>query len=244
LNLRLLTLTPAAAMLAATMAFGQSPFPSVSGQQPAAPSQFPSVSGQQPAPQQRAPSAFPSVSGGQSAPAAKSAFPSVSGGGSQAAAPSMMSPAIGMPGAGMGGGFGAPQQSQQPPCYDEFMKLRGEVEKRGKALQAAGNRKAPPAEACKLIGNLVEADQKMLSYVSTNAKSCGMPPDIEKNLRKNHSGYVELRTRVCDAAANANQAPRGPSFSDVLGSPSLPEVNASRSGGSTFDTLNGNVLAR
>lgn len=158
-----------------------------------------------------------------------------------------MSPAVGIPGAGMGGGFGAPQQAQQePPCYDEFMKLRGEVEKRGKALQAAGNRKAPPAEACKLIRNLVEADQKMLSYVSTNAKSCGMPPDIEKNLRKNHSGYVELRTRVCDAAANAAAAgPRGPSFSDVLGSPSLPEANASRrSGGSTFDTLNGNVLAR
>lgn len=247
MNLRLLTLTSAAAMLAATMAFGQSPFPSVSQQ----PGQFPSVSGQQPAaqqpaPQQRAPSAFPSVSGGQSAPAAKSAFPSVNGGGSQAAAPSMMSPAVGMPGAGIGGGFGAPQQAQQaPPCYDEFMTLRGEVEKRGKALQAAGNRKAPPAEACKLIGSLVEADQKMVSFVATNAKSCGMPEDLEKNLRKNHNGYVELRTRVCNAAANANQAPRGPSFSDVLGSPSLPEASGSRpSGGSTFDTLSGNVLAR
>jgi hypothetical protein len=38
--------------------------------------------------------------------------------------------------------------------------------------------------------------------------------------------------------------PAGPSLSEVLGSGSAPEANAGKKGGSTFDTLNGNVLTR
>ena len=38
--------------------------------------------------------------------------------------------------------------------------------------------------------------------------------------------------------------PTGPSLSEVLGSGSAPEANAGKKGGSTFDTLNGNVLTR
>jgi hypothetical protein len=43
----------------------------------------------------------------------------------------------------------------------------------------------------------------------------------------------------------ANQKPAGPSLSDVLGtSTALPEAQTAKKGGSTFDTLNGNVLTR
>jgi hypothetical protein len=35
-----------------------------------------------------------------------------------------------------------------------------------------------------------------------------------------------------------------PSLSEALGSISAPEAQATKKGGSTFDTLNGNVLAR
>ena len=39
--------------------------------------------------------------------------------------------------------------------------------------------------------------------------------------------------------------PAGPTLSDVLGSSAaLPEATPTKKGGSTFDTLNGNVLAR
>jgi len=42
-----------------------------------------------------------------------------------------------------------------------------------------------------------------------------------------------------------NRAPAGPSLSEVLGSSTAaPEATATKKGGSTFDTLNGNVLAR
>jgi len=41
------------------------------------------------------------------------------------------------------------------------------------------------------------------------------------------------------------RGPAGPSLSEVLGSSAaLPEATAEKKRGSTFDTLNGNVLAR
>jgi hypothetical protein len=238
LNIRFLSLTSAMALLAVTAAYGQSPFPSVSGQpQQQQPSAFPPVSGGTTQPP-RQPTAFPSVGGGT----APSAFPSVSG--APSAAPVPMSPA--MPGGfGAPGGFSAPQQ-QEAPCMADFVKLRGETERRGKLIQAASKRKAPPDEACKLLTNFVEADQKMLKFVETNAKSCGIPPAIPAEMKKNHTSVQQLRSRVCAAAqAGAQQRPQGPSFSDVLGTSSLPEATTTtRSGGSTFDTLSGNALAR
>ena len=41
------------------------------------------------------------------------------------------------------------------------------------------------------------------------------------------------------------RGPAGPSLSEVLGSATaVPEATTAKKGGSTFDTLNGNVLAR
>lgn len=250
MNLRLLSLTSAAALLAATMAFGQnSPFPSVSGQQPAT-SPFPSVSGQQqrssPFPSvsgQQQPSTFPSVSGGTQAvaPPGGSAFPSVSGGPASAPATPMLAPGMGM---GMPG-FGGPQAGQEPPCMADFVKLRSETERRGKAVKAASDRQVPPGDACKLLTNFVEADRRMLRFVEANSASCGIPPEIGKSMRTNHASAEQVRKNVCAAAQAQQRGPQGPSFSDVLGAPSLPDASATnRAGGSTFDTLNGNVLAR
>jgi len=56
-----------------------------------------------------------------------------------------------------------------------------------------------------------------------------------------------MMRQVCTAAQQVQQrGPAGPSLSDVLGSSAaLPEATAAKkSGGSTFDTLNGNVLTR
>jgi hypothetical protein len=51
--------------------------------------------------------------------------------------------------------------------------------------------------------------------------------------------------KVCGMAQAQQRGPAGPSLSEVLGSSAaLPEATATKKGGSTFDTLNGNVLAR
>ena len=54
-----------------------------------------------------------------------------------------------------------------------------------------------------------------------------------------------MQTQVCNVAQQAQaRGPAGPSLSEVLGSAALPEAQAVKKGGSTFDTLNGNVLQR
>ena len=67
----------------------------------------------------------------------------------------------------------APPQ-QEPPCVQEFMKLRTEAEKKATAIRAAGERKAPPREACQLFTGFVAAQTKMLKYAETNGVWCGI----------------------------------------------------------------------
>jgi hypothetical protein len=196
--------------------------------------------------------AFPAPLPNQSAaPAGASPFPPVNG----APAASVGSfPAAGAPPVS-GGAFGAPQGGPAmagPPggdaCMKDFMVLRQEAEKRGNAIKAAGERHAPPEEACKLIGNFTQSEIKMIKYVETKSQTCGIPPQVADQLKAGHKNTMAMQQKVCAVAQQQQQrGPAGPSLSEVLGSSSaLPEANASakRSGGSTFDTLNGNVLSR
>ena len=125
------------------------------------------------------------------------------------------------------------------------MPLREEAEKRGKLIKAASDRHAPPAEACKLIGNFAQSEVKMIKYVESHAAKCGIPPQIADQLKNGHKGTEAMQQKVCGVAEQMQQkGPAGPSLSDVLGSATaLPEVAVSKKG-STFDTLNGNALAR
>ena len=127
-----------------------------------------------------------------------------------------------------------------------FVPLREEAEKRGKLIKAASERRAPPDEACKLIKSFGQAEIKMISYVETNSAKCGIPPQIADQLKNGHKNTDKMLKQVCAAAQQAQQrGPAGPSLSEVLGSSAaLPEATATRKGGSTFDTLNGNVLTR
>jgi hypothetical protein len=178
-----------------------------------------------------------------------SPFPPVNGAAPRAGAPSSSFPAAGAapitgsaferPPAPQGGG--SPDQ-----CMKQFMPLREEAEKRGKLIKAASDRHAPPDEACKLISNFGQAETNMIKYVEKHSSDCGIPPQIADQLKTGHKNTEALRAKVCSVAQQVQQrGPAGPSLSEVLGSSaSVPEATASRKGGSTFDTLNGNVLAR
>lgn len=126
-----------------------------------------------------------------------------------------------------------------------FVPLREDAEKRGKLIKAAGERHAPPDEACKLIGSFSQAEVKMIKYVESHAAKCGIPPQIADQLKSGHKNTESMQKKVCQVAQQQQRGPAGPSLSEVLGSSAaLPEVTAEKKGGSTFDTLNGNVLAR
>jgi len=140
-----------------------------------------------------------------------------------------------------------PTQAGGPPdkCMKEFLPLREDAEKRGKLIKAASDRHAPPEEACKLIGSFGQAELKMVKFVEANAAKCGIPPQVPEQLRSGHKNTEIMLKKVCDAAQNQQRGPAGPTLSEVLGSSAaLPEATPTKKGGSTFDTLNGNVLTR
>jgi hypothetical protein len=182
--------------------------------------------------------AFPPVNG---------AAPSASVGTSSSAFPSAgAAPVMGGGGAGFGPPPAAgPSQAAGEACMKEFMPLREEAEKRGKMIKAASDRHAGPDEACKLIKNYSQAEVKMLNYVQSHQAKCGIPPQIGDQLKAGHKNTEALEVKVCNVAQQMQQrGPAGPSLSEVLGSATaVPEVTAAKKGGSTFDTLNGNVLA-
>jgi hypothetical protein len=202
---------------------------------------------------------FPAPLPGQAAPAASPpandpAFPPVNGAAPTASigAPAAASP---FPSAGVApvmggaGGFGAPRPGAGGPpeaCMKAFQPLREDAEKKGKMIKAASDRHASPDEACKLIGNYAAAEVKMITYVEKNAEKCGIPASIGEQLKAGHKGTEALKIKVCNVATQMKSAgPAGPTLSDVLGtSTATPEATAAKKGGSTFDTLNGNVLTR
>jgi hypothetical protein len=184
--------------------------------------------------------AFPPVNG--AAPAASIGAAPASPFPSAGAAPIAGNPASFAPAPPSQGGGGAQAQT----CMNGFIPLREDAEKKGKLIKAAGDRKAGPDEACKLIKNYSVAELKMIKYVETNATKCNIPPQVADQLKAGHKNTEGLEQRVCGVAEQMQKrGPMGPSLSEVLGSAtSVPEATASRKGGSTFDTLNGNVLQR
>lgn len=218
-----------------------SPFPPVnqsgtaSAPRPASASPFPPVNA---APAQRA-----------AAPASPFPDPPTS---RPAASPGVFSQGAAPLGGGLaGGGFAAAPQdggggtAEQEECMEKFAPLRQDAERRAKLIQAASERRAPPKEACALIKGYVQAEARLVNYVTTKQTACGIPSDIPKQLKANQARSQQMLKTVCTAAAQPQGGPAAaPTLSEVLGSPSAaPEIRTVR-GGSTFDTINGNVLAR
>jgi hypothetical protein len=183
---------------------------------------------------------------GQAAAPAASPFPPVNA--APAAAPSAF-PATGatpVTGSAFERGPAPPTAGPSENCMKGFIPLREEAEKRGKLIKAASDRKAPPDEACKLITTFGQAEVKMIKYIEANASKCGIPQQIADQLKAGHKNTETMQQKVCGFAQQAAQrGPAGPSLSEVLGSSAaVPEAQPRPKGGSTFDTLNGNVLAR
>ena len=121
--------------------------------------------------------------------------------------------------------------------------MRDETGKHGQALQAAGKKKVPPDQLCKLFKAFIAAEGKMLKGLEEHRAACGVPPEVIKQVQAGHSKANQMGKQVCDAAAQGPR-PSGPSLSEVLGAaPIVPDSSATKRG-QTFDTLSGSPLAR
>ena len=145
-----------------------------------------------------------------------------------------------------------PAPAQQPDaferanCEKNFLELRGEVEKRGKAIEAAGKRKADAKEACGLLRNFAAAESRMIKYLKEKQSICGIPDQLVEQASAAHSKSLSMRNQVCKVAAGPPAPPPPPpsqGLSGALGTPGVGGPPAGTAGGSgVFDTLTGNVL--
>lgn len=146
---------------------------------------------------------------------------------------------------GAAGAQGFQQPQQIPENCQALLAAKQEVDKRGEALQKAGQAKAPVAQLCTMFRGYVSAEAKLIKAVEKDAVWCGVPPQFSQQLKAGHPQAVNLRNQACAAAAQANRPPPGPSLSDALGAPtSVPDASAANTGYGTFDTLTGNALTR
>ena len=151
-----------------------------------------------------------------------------------------MSPSPGMPGM-PGGAFSAPQAP--PPACQQLLANRDEVSKHGQALQAAGQKKVPPEELCKLFKVFLSVEDKMLKGLEEHSATCGVPPEVLKQVKAGHTKASQMGKQICDVAAQGPR-PAGPSLSDALGAtPLVPDASTTKKGSSTFDTLTGSPLS-
>jgi hypothetical protein len=198
---------------------GSNPFPPASGQS----NPFPPPPGQSPQPGQASP--FPPPQG-QSNP-----FPPPRGQG--ASAPISRGP-------GASAGFPPPGGSN--PC-EAFVPIRQDVEKAGSAIQAAGQRKAPREEVCPLFTRFVAVEAKMVNFLVSHQTACQIPAQAITQAKANHARTVGIRKNVC-AKGVAAPAPAGPTLSEAIGGPILPEDSTIKKGPGIFDTLTGSSLNR
>ena len=151
-----------------------------------------------------------------------------------------MSPGPGTPGM-PGGAFSAPQAP--PPACQQLLGNRDEVSKHGQALQAAGQKKVPAEELCKLFKAFLSVEDKMLKGLEEHSATCGVPPEVLKQVKAGHSKASQMSKQICDVAAQGSRQ-AGPSLSDALGTtPLVPDASTAKKGSSTFDTLTGSPLS-
>lgn len=134
-------------------------------------------------------------------------------------------------------------------CQSDIVSVRGELEEKGKALQAViGKKQNDPQVLCPLFRAYAAAESKWVKFLSDNKDWCQIPGQAIDQASTSNKRTVEMRNKVCDAAANggavgggaAKPPPQG-SMSSALGITTGYNLNPDKKSG-VFDTLSGNAL--
>src|SRR5262249_56901334 len=114
---------------------------------------------------------------------------------------------------------------------------RAEVEKRGMAAKAGGEKKVSGEEMCKLVTTYSAAEMKWVKFAEGNMSKCGIPKEIVTQLKAVHARTADGQKKLC-AAGPAGGAAAAPTLSDALGTATLPsrEAEKKRKPGGTRDT--------
>ena len=116
-----------------------------------------------------------------------------------------------------GSPFGAPQQGPPPACQ-QLISYRDETAKHGRTLQAAGQKKVPPEELCKLFKAFLAAETKMIKGLEERSATCGVSAQVIEQVKAGHGKATQIAKQVCEVAARAlpSLSPEGTPQCDTL----------------------------
>jgi len=167
----------------------------------------------------------------------------------QASAPAGVAPAsVGPPAGPSAMGFGPPaQQPGENPCMAEFTRLRGEVEAKGRVAKAVSQRKGSREDLCSAVGAIAAAQTRWVKFAVGRASSCGIPPDVIKQLKEGENHLFQLRKAICSGAPPPGAGPPpAPSLAEALSSTpyqsSASDSTAPKKRGGVLDTLTGTPI--
>jgi len=135
----------------------------------------------------------------------------------------------------------ASAQSPPPQC-NSFGQLRTDAQEKALAVRTAMQKKADRKEICALIQRFYAAESSVVKFLEDNKSWCGIPEQAIKTAKENHEHTAKFRTAACAEAPVAK--PRPPSLSDAINTPSVDTAGNTKTGHGTFDSLNGNPLAK
>jgi hypothetical protein len=127
---------------------------------------------------------------------------------------------------------------QSSPC-EAYFPIQKEAQDGMSALHNATERKAPREEFCKLFSKLSGTTGRIVKFFEQNKTLCGVPNEAVQRAKADHNKILGYRKQACAQGPG----PSGPSLSDVLGAPVLPDSSANKSDG-IFNTMTGNPLTR
>jgi len=106
----------------------------------------------------------------------------------------------GMPGGPPGEGFRNAPHTPPAQCQ-ELLTMRDELLKHSAAIEAANQKKADVKAACQLFRTYIATEAKMLKLLDANGPSCGVPEQVNQQVRGSHAKAQQVGKQVCDAAA-------------------------------------------
>jgi hypothetical protein len=86
-----------------------------------------------------------------------------------------------------------------PECQ-QLLALRSELLKEAEAIEAANQKKANAATACRLFRNYLATEAKMIKMLDANGAECGVPQRINQGVKASHPKTQRIGNQVCDAA--------------------------------------------
>ena len=92
------------------------------------------------------------------------------------------------------------QSDGPPPQCQQLLKMREQVQKHGQAINNANKHKADVRLACRLFRTYLAAEANMLKALDTDGAGCGVPAEINQQVKASHAKASQIGVQVCEAA--------------------------------------------